>query len=283
MNTLNITSANPVQDAAKVYQDILEQLTSLNESLNLNLVSNSSAIGLNLNKGTPTDEQLQKINQLIGRESSAGEWYVIPFMASNNLVSFSIRKWHLNVLRQMESQLLGKPLMLDHEWYSVKYTVGFLFDSKLVITSSAPEEAIAGSPGQEEKNKAITNKEGYAQLYLMGCVGRDMADIITGVEMRRLDDCSTGGWLSKLRLICPNCSENMGREVTFNERTNKGYTCPHSIPSMYSEMFASSDGDGDDEFEEPEFADYLELDGLFSGVELSIVAEGNLPAAKICR
>lgn len=256
----------------------LEQLESALKQLDLVSMSSDEAQSLNLNMGTPTAEQLAKINALTGRDTKGAEWYVVPFRASDNLVSRSIRKWHPNILNQMQDQLVGRPLLVDHNWDEVQDSVGLIFDCKTATSTNCPE-SIWNQPGKADLNRSIIAKEGYKCLYAMVCVSSDMTNVIQGIESRRLNDCSTGGFLSSMRLICPNCTDEKGRETTFTETDKNGdYVCPHMIPNQYSEMYA----DSDDDMELP-YADYLELDGTFDGIELSLCNAGNLPAASVCR
>ena len=73
-------------------------------------------------------------------------------------------------------------------------------------------------------------------------------------------------------IICPHCSEEYGREVSFFEVDEYGaYVCPHEIPGGF-------------EYKEDSLvADYAIWDGNFEGVELSLVVCGNLPGASVMR
>lgn len=229
--------------------------------------------------GMPDASNLAKINSFLDYESKPEEWQVIPFKASDNLVSRSIRKWNDNVLNQMVTELKGRPLLIDHNWEEVEDSVGFIYDT-FITQSSSCDELIWNQPGKAEKNKQIIAREGYKAVYCLAAISADMQTVIQGIKVRRLNDCSTGGYLSQMKMICPNCTSEKGRTVTFTEvDKNDEYVCPHLIPSQYSEMYDTS--------HEAEYqsymADYLELDGLFDGIELSIVQAGNLPAASVCR
>lgn len=255
----------------------LEQLESALKQLDLVSVTSDEAQSLNLNMGTPTADQLAKINTLTGKDCKASEWYVVPFRASDNLVSRSIRKWHNNVLSQMQSQLVGRPLLVDHNWDEVEDSVGLIFDCKMSTSTNCPEN-IWNQPGKADLNRSIIAKEGYKCLYALACISSEMTAVIQGIESRRLNDCSTGGFLSGMRLICPNCTHEKGREISFTEQDKNGeYTCPHLIPDQYTSMY-----DDGSHLELP-YADYLELDGTFDGIELSLCNAGNLPAASVCR
>lgn len=232
---------------------------------------------LGLNKGTPTRDQLNLINEYLQEETTAEEWYILPVRASDNLVNRSLRKWDVNVLEQMLQQFPGTVAMLDHEWEDAEDAIGFTLETELITTADAPEW-IVNSPGREEYNQQIIAEEGYVALYSMMAIAMDMSEILTGTRYRRLQGVSTGGLLSGIKLLCPNCSRQHGRPVSFTERDKNGaHVCPHLIPSSYSALYAEDDG------EEYEYADYLVLDGTFDAIEISLVNSGNLPAAGILR
>jgi hypothetical protein len=266
--------------------NVLQDLEQIVKSLDLVSLQEPdlSNMGISLNRGKPTPDQLDKINQMTGRDSKAEEWYVIPFKASDNLVSRSMRQWHGDVLNQMTDQLKGRPLIVDHNWDNVGDSVGHIFDCVMTNATSAPQ-SVWDQPGKADLNRAIIAKEGYKAVYCLACVGSDMQNVIDGIESRRLNDCSTGGLLSNIQMLCPNCSDDKGREVSFTEKNKNGeYTCPHMIPSQYSGMYSSDDDDPDvDDLGQTRYADYMTLNGVFDGIELSIVQAGNLPAASVVR
>lgn len=256
----------------KILQDLTVQLDSFT------VMSSESP---NIPKiGMPDESNLAKINSYLDYQSQAAEWCVIPFKASDNLVSRSIRKWNDGVLSQMATQLKGRPLLIDHNWDKVEDSVGFIYDAWMTHSSTC-EESVWNQPGKSEKNKAIIAREGYKAVYCLAAVYDDMQSVIQGIKSRRLNDCSTGGYLSQMKMICPNCTAEKGRITTFTEvDKNDEYVCPHLIPSQYTEMYDTSH---EDENYQSYMADYLELDGLFDGIELSIVQAGNLPAARVQR
>lgn len=258
-------------------QQAIEKVVRQQLQESMQLVTPQQAANLNFKMGKPSPEQLAKINSYLDYESTADEWFVCCFRASDNFVNRSHRKWHMNVLRQMEKDFLGEVLMLDHDWYSSESAIGFLFDSRMLTTSDADEDII-NSPGREQYNRQILQEEGYCSVYLMGAIHSEMISIIEGIKTRRLNDVSTGGLLSGIRFICPNCSREYGRDVSFNERDGKSYVCPHLMPSQWSKLFFEDEDD-----EDYQLADYVVLDGTHDSVELSIVQSGNLPAAMVMR
>lgn len=225
----------------------------------------------------PTTAQLSTINELIGRESSAEEWLIVPYMASNNFVDVDYRRWHKNALVGMGLTYKGRPLILDHAWGNSDKTVSFIFDAKLV-TDEQTSNSILNAGGFAKFNKQILKNEGYVWLYLAAAVAKT-SDAADAIMNRQYQDCSTGSDLQGAYMICPNCSEVKGREVTFTERDkNDEYICPHDIPSRFMHRIAQVYGI------DANFADYATLNGVHhEAVELSNCIRGALPAAGILR
>ena len=166
--------------------------------------------------GTPSESQFKAIQQLTNSETSAEDWMVVPFVASNNLVDLGYRRWHPNVLRQMAQGFVGRPHILDHDWYDSESAVSFIFDVKLINDSDTDSKTVEMG-GFGDYNREIIEKEGYTWVYMCAAIAKthDAADAIS---TRRYNDCSTGSILNQPRMICPNCSKEHGREVDFYER-----------------------------------------------------------------
>lgn len=279
---LTVTSENP-SDAKKIIENLEKILLDV-QRISLTSISSEAANNLDFHMGQPTESQLQKICAYTGKESSAEDWFVMTAMASNNLINRSIRKWHPNVLRQMEAYYPGRPLILNHDWDDCSEAVGLIYDAKLINSTTAPEEALnRPSMVENQINQGIVNREGYSCLYVMCAIDSSLTNLVDGIQSRRLNDVSTGGLLNSVRLICPDCTAEMGREVTFTETDKFGeYTCKHLIPWRLSDIGCGDDMDDDEEDEYP-YASYLELDGIKDMVELSLCQCGNLPMAKIYR
>jgi hypothetical protein len=257
---------------------------------NLNAVTTihtfSAADTIDLRMGTPSESQLAAIKSYLhsGDSTTAEDWFVFSAIASDNLISRSYRKWHLNMLTQIADGLKGRPFLLDHEWDDAEETVGFIFDSKLVKLST-PIMAAVNQPMKTAMNQAIVSLEGHHMVICS--IAASPLKTKSAVTGRTYQSVSTGGLMQAIKMICPNCSATYGREVTFTERDKNGkYTCPHLVPSEWS-YGRSQDDDRDvyedDDFPPPSYADYLILDGVFDGVELSAVVAGNLPYAQIIR
>lgn len=222
----------------------------------------------------PSDIQLQTINNFLGWESEKESWILVNFRASDNLINRSYRRWSLNVLELMRIKCLENPLLIDHEWDNSASACGFIIDSQIIKTSEVPKHQ---KLGYEEINQKIIDKEGYVSLILTAAINSDEL-IGKSLKNKSLDSCSTGGEIENVRLICPHCSEQHGREVTFTESDKIGnFICPHLIPSIYDRYYK------DDEGSEYQTADYVELDGNYENLELSICNIGNLPNAKVIR
>lgn len=233
---------------------------------------------LDIQMGMPTDSQMETILEFTDHESSATDWYVMAFRASDNLIDRSNYRWHSNVQRQMGIDFSGKSLILDHK-HSASNVVGFLASPKMVIESAASPEVL-GALGREEHNQEIIRTDGgYVWLYVMGVLEANHP-AVADVKSRRFNDVSTGSSLSEVRRICPNCSRDKGREVDFFEEDKNGdYACPHMIPDPFSRMLWSMFGEGQD----PNWADYCTLDGRSESIELSFCLEGMLPGAAVLR
>jgi hypothetical protein len=233
---------------------------------------------LDLHIGEPTAVQLKKINALLGgEETEAKDWLVVPYMASNNLVDHDYRRWHISTMFQFATQFIGKPNILDHSQYKAESGVGFIFQALVVQDKTAPAAVVNGG-GFGKLNKKIIAEEGYVWLYLASAIPAG-TEAATRIKARRYNSCSTGSLVKDPFLVCPNCSAEKGREVTFYETTEDGkYVCPHLVPSSWAKQFVAMYD------EKVNFADYAIFGGLTNEpVEHSICVAGALPAAQIIR
>lgn len=220
--------------------------------------------------GSPTPEDLDKIKFYTKEDWEYDEWYVVPLRASDNLVSRSYKVWHDDVLQQMPKELIGKNLIYNHEWSEAEESIGFILDAFLVSEPSYDNAIDSGD--RYTKNMSIVKNKGYKCVYCLAAIHASKAEDIMNIKTMRVNKCSTGGVLSQVDIICPNCSAEYGREVSFFELDSMGkYICPHQIPGGY-------EYDEDDQI-----ADYAIWNGIFEGVELSLVVCGNLPNAEILR
>lgn len=270
-----------IETAEKTYQAVLGEITKnfgqiLERELQRLRDTGEQDDDLDTHLGQPTEQQFEVIQRLTNGSTTAEDWYVVPFTASNNLIDRGYRRWHKNILVQMAQGFLGKPHILDHMWHTSNGMTAFIFDVKLIQDSDCADD-IKSMGGFEKYNQEIIENEGYIWLYLNVAIARTH-DASNAIETRRYNDCSTGSILTNPRMICPNCSKQYGREVDFYELNAKGddYLCPHLIPSRF--MFWLFEG------EDVEFADYAILDAEHhEAVELSSCFRGALPAASVIR
>lgn len=254
----------------------LKQDSSLAKALNLAAADrtlNQVPPGMPMPKmGTPTPEQMALINTYLPEPGNPEDWFTFEAIASDNLISYSRRRWHPNVLNQMADRVrgyLGKPWVPDHEW-EAQHAFAFTYAAALETAPDAPA-GIADIAGYGDYNRAIIAGEGYRYLHLWGAVPRRMEEHVSAFLQGLYHDVSTGGLLYRPRWICPDCSQEMGREVTFTETDEYGeMVCPHWV--------AWDLGDTG-----PKYASYAIVDGLYNSTEVSVCVEGNLPGAGVMR
>ena len=233
--------------------------------------------GLKYNAGTPTDEQLAKINVHSPLEPLTAEQVVtVPFLASNNLLWHSNGAWTVPSLHAMGELLIGRKHMLNHEWYDSTQGVGKIYDYSLIYSDEAPDSAI-NVAGMGKENQYIVERGGYARL-ILHCYFEAESDIVSDLKYGRMDDVSTGVMTSGAdSFICPVCSERFGRTIRFNEKDEEGRgICPHSIPTPFMLWWYGEDN------EEMNFARFYYRELTLEtghGIELSSVGVPDLPLA----
>ena len=227
----------------------------------------------------PDIHEKGKIEKLLGYEINSDDWVILNLRASDNLVQYSYMKWAKHMLEDMAKTAVGNPLLLDHAWYSVNKSIGFLINSYTLETNQNNE--IKHKLGYEKINKGIIKEEKYISVMMQAAIPKTNENLryIEAIDTGVFNGCSTGGEISKINFICPHCSKEHGRKVSFNERDENGnYVCPHFIPNdWYYYLFS------DDEEMMNKIADYAEYDGIYENLELSLVNIGNLPNASILR
>lgn len=233
--------------------------------------------------GEPSPKQLSMINKLIGRESEASEWLVVPFMASNCNPDYSLRAWHRDTPIKLGLTAIGRPILLDHLWGDSRAAVGTIFDAKAVVDYEVSDE-ILDAGGFRELTEEIVKTEGYRWLYICAAIPRN-SETADNIRNRIHSDCSTGSTLSSPYMICPTCSKEHKRDVSFYEKVKgiKGeeFLCNHLIPSKAMFDMIALYGEEDAEYN---FAPYCILGGDRNEmIELSICNRGALPAASIIR
>lgn len=227
--------------------------------------------------GHPTEDEHKEIIRLTGLDSEPEDWFVFDVYMSDNLVDRDYQRWHPNVLVQMGTQYHGRQLSIDHE-FSSKMVQGFTMNPVLRVDPS-PSVELLNAGGFLEWNQKVCSRENHQSLRVLGVV-KAGSEAHQKIIERRYNKVSTGTMLSGIRRICPNCSEEKGREVDFMERDkHDDYVCPHLIPNQFARWMADMGLLEDNE----KLADYVTLDGVNTSLELSFVLEGALPAARIMR
>lgn len=216
------------------------------------------------------------INNLFGTNyKSDDEFRLFTVLASDNLVNRSYRKWHQNLLKDICEQSVGVPFLLNHDWDEAGEIIGFVVNTDLKTYKEIPE-GYKQVRGYEEINQKIVDKEGLQCAYFTVAVPAD-CDACEKIEQGIFKGVSTGGFLESYELICPNCSEEKGREISFVETDKNGdYICPHSMPYSFMNPQFNEDSDYN-------FADYVEINGVYDAIELSVVVSPNLPNAKVLK
>lgn len=208
-------------------------------------------------------------------ENQSEDYEYFTFMASDNLINFSYRKWSTEILNQMAKNHANIPLILNHEWDAVETTLGYCTKSWIEKSENLPN-SYSQVPGMEKFNKKIVEKEGLHNLYLKFAVPKHLELEIKHLKTGIYNFVSTGGLLLKPEFVCPNCTELRGEKTTFTQKDKKGnYVCPHAMPHPW--LFQYFD---EDELADMEIADYVIIDGDYSPSELSLVVAGNYPSAK---
>lgn len=215
--------------------------------------------------GQPDKKQLAKIN--LYRPNGAEEYkeneiITVALRASDNLLSHSNGVWKESSLKAMAKTLIGKPLILDHEWGGVDETIGFIYDAEVIRGNKPPDNPNAIN---ESVNKDILEYVGYIELIAFAVIQAD-SPYINEIKFGRFKYCSTGGFIDT-NYICPIC------ETEFSDPE-----CPHLIPHPELYYWQLMELDDDDELE---FAPYYINGDWKTAVELSIVVAGDLPNAKV--
>jgi hypothetical protein len=293
------TSDDAIADQLRAQSEAIESLRqAVEDAVASHLKVELSAEGesdeddddqLDYRMGTPSDRQLAQINKVLGRESSADDWFVCAFHASNVLLDLDLRAWDESALYQMAADAVGRPVLLDHAWSSVSSSQGFLYQALLVKDRDVDPSMLEGA-GHEDYNKDIIEQnDGLLWLYLAACMPKN-SEAAEAIASRKYVDSSTGTILHSPVFICPDCTRDHRRanpgskeSITFtdykiNEKGQREALCPHLIPSRF--MFSWFD---ESELEQMNFARYAVLTSATTSkfVENSICVQGCLPKAGI--
>ncbi|ESA39089.1 hypothetical protein N836_28860 [Leptolyngbya sp. Heron Island J] len=218
--------------------------------------------------GPPTSEQLELINQNrpLGREPyTADEIVSVPIIASNNLVNWSNGRWNKDALIKMAETYPGLPFAVDHPMYTVKNTVGFIYDVQLIESNAAPVDILEAA-GELANNTAVVQAEGFIQMVCYAAIAADHP-ILDSIDMGRVNNASTT-CITDGTSLCPLDGTKFGSQSRY--RCAEGHYHP-----FYAWWYDVEDED--------KVAPYAIKTGVISSVELSLVLMGNLPAASIPR
>lgn len=217
---------------------------------------------------SPSPDQLVLINKYRPAgtpEYEASEIMVVTMRASHNLLHKSFNVWTPESLLAMAQQYPGRPLELNHDWYDVASTVGFVFDAQLMSIPQVRPECGTVSP---EINRDIVSKYGYYELYLQAAIEAG-TPIHEGIRFRRLSSVSTGT-MNVPALKCPTCNTSYSNPA-----------CPH-IPNTDFVRYLIANNQLSDE-QLLLVSPYNLIGEIRFAEECSLVNSGNLPGAEILR
>lgn len=241
--------------------------------------------------GTPSAEDLETINRLIGETTTAEEWSIWCYRASDNFVRHNEAVWHPNLLDQMAAKFVGQNFMIDHLWDDSQAIMGFVIEAQRFSDPNPGEEIINASVFGDVNRQILRDYGSYEWLMLKVVVPAGSA-FDEAAKTRRTQFCSTGFFLYNESILCPDCTMNHGRPVEFLERkpakTKAGIstdadwdlTCPHVPPSPWLRSMVKEHGDPSNQ---PNWASYSIYNGDLKVVELSGCASPSLAAAGIIR
>jgi hypothetical protein len=222
------------------------------------------------------ESDIDLINSTFKTKFTEDDVSLFCFMGSDNLVNRSFRKWHLKTLKQICDKSVGIRLIKNHSWSEVDGIKGYVYKTEMKTFDSIPP-GYQQVNGYAEVNQGIVQEEKLNCVYFYVMIPNYDLETVNALKYRLYDSCSTGGTIDNVSLICPHCSAEYGREISFTEKDKTGnYICPHNIP--YS--FLNPKYIYDEELDY-NFADYAEIKGEYDSVELSLVVSGNLPQAKL--
>lgn len=215
--------------------------------------------------GKPNPEQLASMNRFRPMgvpEYTADEMVSVPCMASNNLLMWSSSRWAIAALDRMAETYPGKPMLLDHSDYSVKESVGFVYDTQMLSSNTVPDEVLEGA-GEREYNEIVIRSEGFHQLVVYAAISANHP-ILEALAYGRISNVSTG-CITDGTYRCPLDNTEFDMSTL---RCSEGHY--HPVARYWLNLR-----------EDDVVAPYDIKDGVVSSFELSFVNMGNLPAAAI--
>ena len=220
---------------------------------------------------SPTAEELTKIAQYSPSKYGALEpddFAVASILVADNLLNRSLGKWDVRGLNALAKMIIGKPVMLDHDWDNTRKVIGRVFDASVVnATNQATIQSAINQADNKRWNQAIYDKEGYivlvAECYFSA---EDEGDgVAEKIKIGLLDTVSLGGFRFYFDQIkCPIC------EVPFSDPT-----CPHFAPLPELMYWLPDDVDPE------QIAPYYIRPKPFDLAEVSFTCFPNLPSTGV--
>ena len=116
----------------------------------------------------PTDAELTQINQYVPSgyaRLTADEVGIVSVMVTNNLLTYNYQKWSVASLSVMPSLITGKQSTVNHDSWNVEKVLGKIFNATYTKSRNIPAAKLNSvNAYQSDINKAITAKEGYAEV-----------------------------------------------------------------------------------------------------------------------
>jgi hypothetical protein len=188
----------------------------------------------------PNESQLKKIRKLGSAalpEVEAEDLEIHQFIATDNFVARSRRKWAIPALDTIAKMLPGLPLMVDHDWYSTKSIVGVVVETSIIKATEIPIDFF--HPQNTEHNYKIYAEEGYHAVLATIAIPTG-SQINQGLQIGAISFVSIGGF-KPTDLIDPVTG------LSFDDPANKfhppypywdddKYTAPYAIRADTSDM-----------------------------------------------
>jgi hypothetical protein len=228
---------------------------------------------LSIRMGIPSAEQLRRINayRTTGRQPfTADEVLTLSIMVSNNFIHSDEVAWSLATLLSMKRSYPGRALTINHS-KDARLKQGRVYDSHFTQDPDPPQYVIDGL-GLGELNRMVLERDGalvglWLDIYVLNDeAGRQIYEDIR--DGKQAPVSTQGNFYDEVER-CHACNCNDPRGVWGSE-------CPYLAANFPWWWFYS-----DEELEEMEFALWSELDGRHESMEISLVWEGALPAARV--
>jgi hypothetical protein len=204
----------------------------------------------------PTDQQLKTIRgygSAVLPEVNSEELEIVPFIASDNFVSRSKRKWTIQALDSITRLLPGLSYQLDHDWDEVDTVRGLVFEAKRLQLDSVPYEILAAA-GNEDLNRTVFSSEGYSPV-IAHVAFPATSQLLSGLQLGAIGRVSIGGFMAT-DVCCPECDTSF-----------RNPKCPHYPPSRWWP-------------DDPDTTDYAIWQDTTDLCELSLVTIPDVPGAQ---